>query len=207
MPPPFFVTMLPACLIDWGGDMNRVFFSVVSLLFFLTGGAGVHAADKVDAYRLRSGDAALISVWREDTLNKEVRVLPDGSITFALVGRVEVAGLSTPEVEQRIAAGLKKYFPDPIVTVVITGIEGNRTYVLGKVLKPGPVVMSAPLTVLQALSIAGGLDKFADENTIKIIRPQANGQEVLPVNYKDLISGRDMKTNFLLKAGDTIVVP
>ena len=67
--------------------------------------------------------------------------------------------------------------------------------------------MSAPLTVLQALSIAGGLDKFADENTIKIIRPQANGQEVLPVNYKDLISGRDMKTNFLLKAGDTIVVP
>ncbi len=187
--------------------MNRVTFGVVSLLLFLTGVTGVHAADMVDAYRLRSGDAALISVWREDALNKEVRVLPDGSITFALVGRVEVAGLSTPEVEQRIAAGLKKYFPDPIVTVVITGIEGNRTYVLGKVLKPGPVVMSAPLTVLQALSIAGGLDKFADENTIKIIRPQANGQDVLPVNYKDLISGRDMKTNFQLKAGDTIVVP
>lgn len=194
-------------MFDWGGDMNRVTFGVVSLLLFLTGVTGVHAADMVDAYRLRSGDAALISVWREDALNKEVRVLPDGSITFALVGRVEVAGLSTPEVEQRIAAGLKKYFPDPIVTVVITGIEGNRTYVLGKVLKPGPVVMSAPLTVLQALSIAGGLDKFADENTIKIIRPQANGQDVLPVNYKDLISGRDMKTNFQLKAGDTIVVP
>ena len=159
------------------------------------------------AYQLNPGDTLLVSVWREDALHKEVRVLPDGSITFPLAGPVEVGGLSTPEVAKRIAAKLKAYLPDPIVTVVIIGIEGNRAYVLGKVPKPGAVLMSGPTTVLQALSMAGGLDKFADETAIKVVRLKGGDQEILPVNYRDLISGRNMVTNLLLKAGDTLVVP
>jgi len=159
------------------------------------------------AYQLNPGDAVLVSVWREDALQKEVRVLPDGSITFPLVGRVEVGGLSTPEAAKLIAARLKEYIPDPNVTLVITGIEGNRAYVLGKVPKPGPVIMTGPVTVLQALSMAGGLDKFADEGAIKVVRPKAGGQDILLVDYKSLISGRDMKSNLLLKSGDTLIVP
>ena len=91
--------------------------------------------------------------------------------------------------------------------MVITSIEGNRVYVVGKVPKPGPVVMAGPLTVLQALSMAGGLDKFADESAIKVVRHKGESQEVLPIAYRDLISGRDMTTNLLLKAGDTIIAP
>ncbi len=159
------------------------------------------------AYQLNPGDAVLVSVWREDALQKEVRVLPDGSITFPLVGRVEVGGLSTPEVAKLIAVRLKEYIPEPNVTIVITGIEGNRAYVLGKVPKPGPVIMTGPVTVLQALSMAGGLDKFADEGAIKVVRPKAGGQDILPIQYRDLISGRDMTSNLLLKSGDTLVVP
>jgi polysaccharide export outer membrane protein len=102
---------------------------------------------------------------------------------------------------------LKKYFPEPIVTVVIVGIEGNRAYVTGKVVKAGAIVISGPTTVLQAISLVGGLDKFADEGGIKIIRNKTGGQEVLPVNYKDIISGKNISTNIQLKAGDTIVVP
>lgn len=166
-----------------------------------------YAADVDSIYRLRQGDAIQVSVWREDALNREVRVLPDGSITFPLVGRVEVSGLGTPEVEQRIVDKLKQYVPDPIVTVVITGIDGNRAYVLGKVLKPGPIAMTGPMSVLQALSVAGGLDKFADEGAIKVIRVRRGVQEVLPVRYKELISGRDLTTNMPLEAGDTILVP
>ena len=158
-------------------------------------------------YRLRAGDVATISVWKEDSLQKEVRVLPDGSVTFPLAGRIEVAGLSTPEAEKRITAKLKEFLPDPIVTVVVTNIEGNRVYVLGKVLKPGPMVMSGPTSVLQALSVAGGLDKFADEGAVKIVRPKGGTQEVIPVAYKDLIAGRSMTTNITLLAGDTIIVP
>jgi len=165
------------------------------------------AAETDDAYLLRPGDALLVSVWREETLQKEVRVLPDGSITFPLVGRIKVAGLATPDVEQLITEKLKSYIPDPIVTIVVTGIEGNRVHVLGKVLKPGPVVMSGPMTVLQALGMAGGLDKFADESGIKVVRQKGKVPEVLPINYRDLISGRNMSTNLLLEASDTLVVP
>ena len=186
--------------------MSRIVLAIFSLVL-LGMAQGAVAADTTEAYQLRSGDAVLVSVWREDALQKEVRVLPDGSITFPLVGRVEVGGLSTPEVEQRIASKLNKFIPEPIVTVVITGIEGNRAYVLGKVAKSGPMIMSGPTTVLQALSVAGGLDKFADDGAIKLVRTKAGGQEILPVRYKDLISGRDMTTNVELKAGDTILVP
>ena len=165
------------------------------------------AADKPDTYRLHPGDTVLVSVWREDALQKQVTVLPDGSITLPLAGRVEVGGLSTPEVEQRIAAKLKEYLPEPVVTVVIAGIEGNRAYVMGKVNKPGSLIISGPTTVLQAISIVGGFDKFADEGGIKLIRAKPDGQEILPVHYKDIISGKDMTTYIQLKAGDTIVVP
>ena len=159
-------------------------------------------------YRLHQGDSLMISVWREETLQKQVVVLPDGSITFPLVGRVEVEGLSTPEVEARITEKLKKYLSEPVVTVVISAIDGNRAYILGKVLKPGPFIITEPTTVLQAISIAGGFDKFADEGDIKVIRPvPPNSTQIFPVNYNDIVSGKDISTNIYLKAGDTIVVP
>ena len=165
------------------------------------------AADKADIYQLHQGDKVLISVWREDTLQREVVVLPDGNITFPLIGRVEVAGLDTTEVARRITAKLKEYLPDPVVTVTISSIDGNRAYVIGKVIRPGSLIISGPTTVLQAISIAGGFDKFADESSIKVIRSKSGGQEIFSVRYKDIISGRDMSSNIQLKAGDTIVVP
>ena len=184
--------------------MNRLSFFV---LIVCLGTSLASAADNTSIYQLRQGDSLMISVWRQDALQKQVVVLPDGSITFPLIGRVEVAGLSTPEVEQQITAKLKQYIPDPVVTVVITGIDGNRAFVMGKVIHPGPLIISGPITVLQAISLAGGFDKFADESGIKVIRQKPIGQEILPVHYKDIISGDDMSTNIQLKAGDTIVVP
>jgi len=187
--------------------MNKIIFSTFFFMLALMNTQVVYAVDKPDIYQLRQGDTVIISVWREDTLQRQVIVLPDGSITFPLIGRVEVAGLSTPEVEQRIVIKLKEYFPEPIVSVVIVGIDGNRAYVTGKVLRPGPLTINGPISVLQAISLVGGFDRFADENGVKVIRSKPEGQEILPVNYKDIISGKNMSTNILLKAGDTIVVP
>jgi polysaccharide export outer membrane protein len=183
-----------------------IFFAMCLLLVDMNAGVAV-AADKPDIYRLHQGDKVMISVWREETLQKEVVVLPDGSVTFPLIGRVDVAGLSTPEVEQSITIKLKKYFPDPVVTVVIVGIDGNRAYVMGKVMHPGPLVINGPTSVLQAISLAGGFDKFADESSIKVIRTKPDGQVILPVNYKGIISGKNITTNIQLQAGDTLVVP
>jgi len=187
--------------------MNKIILFVLYTLLLISRAGPANAVDKPDIYQLRQGDTVLISVWREETLQRQVVVLPDGSVTFPLIGRVEVAGLSTPEVEQKFTKKLKEYFPEPIVTVVIVGIDGNRAYVTGKVIHPGPLIISGPITVLQAISLVGGFDKFADEGGIKVIRVKPDGQEILPVNYKDIISGRNMSTNIQLKAGDTLVVP
>lgn len=196
--------------------MSRILFFILFLLLGSLSAAGAVAATATSTaaiavdpgtYLLRQGDSLMISVWREDALQKQVIVLPDGSITFPLVGRIEVAGLSTPEVERRITIKLKEFIPEPVVTVVIAGIEGNRAYVMGKVNSPGSLIINGPLTVLQAISVMGGFDKFADEGGIKVIRTKGDRQEVFPVHYKDIISGRDMSSNIQLKAGDTIVVP
>ena len=138
----------------------------------------------------------------------EVRVLPDGSITFPLAGRVEVAGLTTPQAEQRIASKIKEYIPEAVVTVTVAGIDGSRVYVLGKVARPGPVTLISPsTTVLQVLSQAGGLDRFADANAIRVLRQTGEASSVLPVRYNDLMRGSSLETNVVLLPGDTIMVP
>lgn len=187
--------------------MSRTIFILVFLLGACLNIGKAFAGDSTHIYRMHPGDLVLISVWKVDALVRQVVVLPDGSVTFPLIGRVEAAGLSAPELEHNITRKLKKYLPAPVVTVVIVGIEGNRAFVVGKVMKPGPVVISGPLTVLQAISLAGGLAKFADESGIKVIREKSGTQTAIPVNLGDIMSGDDLSTNIQLMAGDTVVVP
>ena len=184
---------------------NFARFLMSFLLVILSGSA---LAQPASTYKLRHGDTLMVSVWRDEALRMEVRVLPDGSITFPLAGRVEVVGLSTPEVESRVAEKLKKYIPVPVVTVAITATAGNQVYVLGKVVRPGAVTLTSPeTTVLQMLSQVGGLDRFADGNSIRVLRNSPQGNQILPVRYDDLIKGNQLDSNVVLMPGDTILVP
>ena len=179
---------------------------MMAVLLLVAGASAFAQADS--PYRLRHGDALTVSVWRDDALRREVRVLPDGSITFPLAGRVEVVGLTTPEAEALLAEKLKKYIPAVVVTVAITATDGNRVYVLGKVVRPGAVTLTSPeTTVLQMISEVGGLDRFADGNSIRVLRQSPQGSRVLPVRYDDLIKGNQLDTNVVLMPGDTILVP
>lgn len=185
--------------------MRKLFCLIVFLIVS-------HVASAVEdvslQYKLLQGDRVAISVWGEDTLNlKDIMVLPDGTISFPLAGNFQVVGYTTQQVEAFITEKLKEYLPVPKVTVVVTGVDGSRAYVVGKVLKPGPVLLNTPTTVLQAIAVAGALDRFADEDNIKVIRSTADGQQVFKVNYGDLVKGKSLETNILLKSGDTIVVP
>ncbi len=165
-------------------------------------------AQAEEQYTLRPADRLQVSVWREDALQREVRVLPDGSITVPLVGRLVVAGQGTEEVEKRIVERLKPYMPDPIVTVSVLSADGNVVYVIGKVLKPGVVPLTTDgTTVLQALSQVGGLDRFADGNAVRVLRDEGGKRTVLTVRYNDLVKGDSLQTNVLLHAGDTVLVP
>lgn len=162
----------------------------------------VHAEDE-SYYKIRQGDVLDVSVWGDETLVKVIRVLPDGSISFPLAGNISVAGFSSSETEAIITRKLKTYLPDPEVTVIVQSTDGNKVYILGKVNTPGAIPLQGPMTVLQALSISGGFDRFADLDEIKIIR----NKKVLDVHYTDLIRGKNLDSNYVLQANDTILVP
>lgn len=162
----------------------------------------LHAKDD-SHYKIRQGDVLDVSVWGDATLAKVIRVLPDGSISFPLAGNLTVAGLSTAEIEESLTKKLKKYLPDPEVIVIIQSTDGNKVYILGKVNTPGAIQLNGPMTILQALSTSGGFDRFADLDEIKIIR----GKQVLDVHYNDLIRGKNLESNYVLQADDTILVP
>jgi len=184
---------------------KTILWLLVAQFFIMT--MSTANADANSSYKLRQGDLIQVSVWGEDKLQKESIVLPDGSITYPLAGRVEVVGLTSTEAEKKIAEKLKGYLPDPQVSVVIANISGNRAHVIGKVIKPGEVLMTGPMTVLDALSVAGGLDKFADRSNIKVLRNSSQGQKAISVNYDQLMRGEHLESNITLNPGDTVIVP
>lgn len=182
----------------------------VSFLVMVLAIASASAQTTNDNYLLKHGDRLQISVWKDEALDREARVLPDGSISFPLVGRILVVGLSTAQVEKRIVDGLKPYIPDAVVSVVVTGTEGNSVFVIGKVLKPGQVALTSPdTTVLQILSQVGGLDRFANGDAIMVVRksPGDGRSQTIRVRYSELLRGEALDSNVVVKPGDTIMVP
>jgi polysaccharide export outer membrane protein len=184
----------------------KTIFMTASLL--MVGMCNVAASE---TYLLNPGDQLEVSVWNEDTLQRTITVLPDGMISFPLVGHLQAAGKSAADVEAVIGEKLDTFIADPEVNVTVTSTKGNVVFVVGKVLKPGPVAMIQSTTVMQALAMAGGLNEFAAGNSIKIIRRSdqaSDAQEtLLKVRYSDLEKGSDLSSNHLLNSGDVIVVP
>lgn len=182
--------------------LKRFFVLFVALvsLFSSTTFAG-------ERYLLNSGDVLDISVWNEDSLQKQVTVLPDGVITFPLAGEVIAKDKTVAEVEEELTKKLSEYLADPVVTVSVTNVEGNRVHILGKVLNPGSFVMNQPLDAMQALSLAGGLSPYAEENNIIVLRRDGTKQQVLAVKYAEIKKGKALNTNITLESGDVIIVP
>jgi polysaccharide export outer membrane protein len=140
-------------------------------------------------------------------LQKQVTVLPDGVITFPLAGEVVAKDKTVAEVEEELTKKLSEYLADPVVTVSVTNVEGNRVHILGKVLNPGSFVMNQPLDAMQALSLAGGLSPYAEENNIIVLRRDGAKQQVLPVKYAEIKKGKALNTNITLESGDVMIVP
>jgi polysaccharide export outer membrane protein len=184
--------------------MNSLRLIVVTLVVCFSNFS--YASDN-DVYKLKQGDAVFVSVYGEEALQKELRILPDGSITFPLAGRISVVNLTSLEVEAKVAEKLKEFLPEPQVTVIVSSIEGNKVYVVGKVLRPGPILLTGPINALQALSLSGGFDRFANLNEIKVLRATNTSTEVLSVKYESLLNGEELSSNIQLQASDIIVVP
>lgn len=158
-------------------------------------------------YLLNAGDTLAISVWNEETLQKDVIVLPDGRISFPLAGELAAQGKTVSQLQAAITEKLKTYLSDPVVTVSVMNVGGNTIHILGKVTNPGIFVMSQPLDVVKALSLAGGLSPYAEENNILVLRRRGDQQDIFPVRYAGIKKGKDLDTNIMLKSGDVIVIP
>ena len=159
-------------------------------------------------YTVKAGDTLLVSVWKEPDLQGPVLVRPDGMFSFPLAGQLDARNKSVAELQQELTTKLKKFISDPVVTVSIQEIKGNKVYVIGQVQKPGDFVVNPRVDVMQALSMAGGTTPFAALGDIMILRRTDSGQQqALPFKYTDVVRGRNLQQNIMLQAGDVVVVP
>lgn len=170
--------------------------------------ADASATQTVDAtYLVQPGDTLQITVWKEQDLQAEVLVRPDGGLNFPLAGEIAAAGHTVEDIRKTLQSRLTKYIPDPVVTVLVKKTDGSRIFVVGKVNRPGDFPLNRPLDVMQALSLAGGATPYADVNGIRILRRDGTRQEEFRFRYDDIRRGKNLSQNILLHSGDTVVVP
>jgi polysaccharide export outer membrane protein len=165
------------------------------------------AAPIQDPYTVKPGDVLSISVWKEPDLQGPVLVRPDGTFSFPLCGQVDARGKTVADLNNLVTERLRKFISDPVVTVSIQDVKGNKVYVLGQVNKPGEFIVNPRVDVMQALSMAGGTTPFASLGEIVILRRSEGGQQALPFKYADVARGRNLQQNIMLQAGDVVVVP
>ena len=158
-------------------------------------------------YVIGPQDIVDVSVWKEPDLSRSVPVRPDGKISLPLLNDVQASGLTPGQLGAKITSDLAKYMTNPQVTVIVSQINSQRIYILGEVARAGSFTLLPNMTVLQALSDAGGLTTFANSKKIYVLRQENGKQQKIPFNYKDVISGKETSQNVELKSGDTIIVP
>jgi polysaccharide export outer membrane protein len=158
-------------------------------------------------YRLTPGDKLRVEVYKDAQLSQSLQIRPDGKVTLPLVGDIVAAELTPIQLRDRITTSLKEYVTNPVVTVIVVEASPVNVFVMGEVLQPGAVPMRGPMTVLQALAMAGGFREFANTKDIKIQRRVGNQPSVqtLHFNYNDAVKGNAAPV--FLQPGDMVIVP
>ena len=180
---------------------------VLVMVASVTAKAQDTAVEDQAEYLVNAGDRLEISVWKEEGLQREVLVTPDGAFSFPLAGQLIAKGRTVNEIRTELESRLSRYIPDLVSTVTVVAVNGNSIYVIGQVKNPGSFVMNPVLDIMQALSLAGGMTPFASVRNIIILRRENGVQTVIRFNYSDVAEGRSLNENILLRSGDVVVVP
>ncbi len=194
-------------------NRKRFWFSLVLPIFLSCvlpriswSGSDTAATSKTGSlYRIGPEDVLHISVWGNEELTRDVTVRPDGKISLPLLQDIQAEGLTAAELSGVIHQKLLGYVKDPDVAVIITEINAPKVFVIGQVARPGEYPLRSDMSVLQALSLAGGFTPFASPKKITVLRNKGGEREIRKVNYYDMIDNGE--GNYMLKPGDTIVVP
>jgi polysaccharide export outer membrane protein len=174
-----------------------------------TAAPGTAAVPVVSAnYIIGPDDILSVLFWRDKDLSADVVVRPDGKISLPLLNDVQAGGLTPTQLRDAINVVARQYVEEPSVTVVVKQINSRKLFITGQVEKPGPYPMSGPTTVLQLISMAGGLKEYTDGKRILVMRTDKSGRQTSFVfNYRQVTSGKNLAQNIELQPGDTVVVP
>jgi polysaccharide export outer membrane protein len=186
---------------------RRTIICVLAIIGGLLFGSEVSSQVPDASYKIGPNDVLTIFVWKEAELSRDVTVMPDGKITYPLIGEVTAQGQTASEVKKAITDKLQNFVTAPEVTVIVRESRSQVIYTIGKLTRPGPYPLAPGMTVMQALSAAGGFAEWADPKNILIVRREGGKESQLRFNYKEYTSGEKLEQNILLKPGDTLVVP
>ncbi len=158
-------------------------------------------------YIIGPGDSLHISVWKNEELTKLLTVLPDGKVSFPLIGDVIAEGKTVAQLRKELKNRISRFVPAPVLSVLVQQVNSMLIYVVGKVNNPGRFILNSNIKVLQGLALAGGLNPFAERNKIKIFREEGDNTMIFHFKYDFVSTGKNLEQNIRLKRGDVIVVP
>lgn len=184
-----------------------IWTAVLFLGFFRISSAFAQEGVAGPGYLIGPEDVLHISVWKDESLTRQVVVRPDGMISFPLVGDLRAEERTVEEIKSDLIRRLAPFMPNPTVSVAVEKISSYKIYVLGKVNRPGEYLVGRPTDILQALSLAGGLTPYAAENKIRIVRREKGGQKSAIFRYGEVVNGENLDQNIVLKRGDVVIVP
>jgi len=205
---PFLICLLGIA----SGDLSNQLVGQTAKTSFDDGATAAAAAVKVEApaneYVIGPDDVLSVNVWKEPEVSRTLPVRPDGNISLPLVGDLMASGHTPVQLQNEIKQRLLTYFSDPEVNISLQEAKSHKFNIVGEVEKPGSYLLTGPMTVLDAIAVAGGLRDFAKMTKIYVLRPNADGSHTrLPFNYKKMIKGTDLQQNVELEPRDTIIVP
>ena len=165
------------------------------------------AAVDGDQYVIGPEDVLYIHVWKEDALTRTVPVRMDGKISLPLVQEIKAAGLTPLQLKEVLMRKFREFIENPIVSVTVVEVNSYKVYIIGQVRSPGVQRLRSETTVTQVIVLAGGFTEWANQKKILVVRKEDGREKRIKVNYKRIMDGKDLDSNIILKAGDTVVVP
>jgi polysaccharide biosynthesis/export protein len=158
-------------------------------------------------FQLGPGDKIAIRVWRHDDLDMDVTIAPDGSITYPLVGRIAVSGMTYPQLVKKLGTAISEYYTDPQVSVNILELKNQKVFVIGEVMSPSVLQLSGEMTILEALTLTGGINQFSRTNNVLLIRGGIETPTLYTIDVQAIYAEAQLDQMVSLQRGDIVVVP
>lgn len=164
-------------------------------------------APTVEQFQIGPGDRISIKVWRHDDLSMDVTVAPDGTISYPLVGALAVSGKTYNEIREMLTTAISQWYTDPQVAVNILELQNQKVFIFGEVANPSVLQLSSEMTILEALTLAGGINQYSRTDNVLLVRGGVEAPELYTVDVASIFNRGAMDQMVSLQRGDIVVVP